>query len=426
MSQKILKLFRIKKVTAGVLFLLLLVLISDGSCRQETEPALQLRPEIAATDSTPYQNNEPVYIYGIPANSFNIINGIIKPNQRLSDILLPLGISGYELDQLTRNSKEVFDVRKIRARHNYIILTDNDSAAKVRYFIYEHDPDLSYIFSFNDSLKITEWKTESLSVIRFSSFTIETSLWEAMKRAGVNPELAVALSDIFAWTVDFFGLQRGDKFKVIYEEKQIRDDVTLPGRIYAAMFISGNREYMAIPFVQDSIESYYDYNGESLKKAFLRAPLKFSRITSRYSSARLHPILRIVRPHHGIDYAAPVGTPVYSVGDGSVTETGLDNESGKYVRIKHNSVYSTAYLHLSSFGKGITPGAFVKQGDIIGYVGTSGLSTGPHLDFRFYKNGYPVDPLKVEAPPVEPVREENIEKFIKIRHVIALLLSQIE
>jgi len=424
MSKKKINLFRTEKTAAVICLIISMLFLSEISCRQEREPPSQ--PESVFTDSIPPENSEPVYVYGIPANSYNKMSGVIKPDQRLSDILLPLGVSAYELDLLVRNSRDVFDARKIRSRHNYTILTDNDSAAKVRYFIYEHEPDLSYIFSFNDSLNITPWKTESESVIRFTSFTVETSLWEAMKKTGVNPELAITLSEIFAWTVDFFGLQQGDKFKVIYEEKHINDNLTLPGRIYAAMFISRNIEYMAIPFIQDSVESYYDFSGESLKKAFLKAPLRFNRITSRYSSNRLHPVLKIVRPHYGIDYAAPVGTPVYSVGDGRVIETGSDNQSGKYVKIKHNSVYSTAYLHLSSFARGIVQGAYVKQGDLIGYVGSSGLSTGPHLDFRFYKNGYPVDPLKVEAPPVEPVKEENLEKFNKIKFVTALLLSQID
>ena len=424
MSQIKINLFRTEKAAVALCLILLIIFLSESSCRKDRE--LSSKPGTLFSDSILHENRESVYFYGIPASSYNKISGVIKPDQKISDILIPLGVSAYELDQLFRNSKDVFDARKIRSRHNYTILTDNDSAARVRYFIYEHEPDLSYIFSFNDSLNITPWKTESQSVIRFTSFTVETSLWEAMKKAGVNPELAITLSEIFAWTVDFFGLQKGDKFKVIYEEKRINDELTLPGRIYAAMFISQKNEYMAIPFTQDSVESYYDYNGESLKKAFLKAPLRFNRITSRYSSNRFHPVLKIVRPHYGTDYAAPVGTPVYSVGDGRVIETGFDNGSGKYVRIKHNSVYSTAYLHLSSFARGIVQGAYVKQGEIIGYVGSSGLSTGPHLDFRFYKHGYPVDPLKVEAPPVEPVKEENLEKFNKIRSVTALLLNQID
>ena len=196
--------------------------------------------------------------------------------------------------------------------------------------------------------------------------------------------------------------------------------------MYAAWFEHAGTEFYAIPLIQDDIESYYDLEGNSLRKAFLKAPLRFSRISSRFSNSRMHPVLRIRRPHHGVDYAAAVGTPVLAIGDGRVTSASYDKSNGRIVRITHNSIYSTAYLHLSRFGTGIKAGKYVKQGDIIGYVGSSGLSTGPHLDFRFYKSGQAVDPLKVDAPPVEPVSEENSEKFRKISSVMKLLLDSIE
>jgi murein DD-endopeptidase MepM/ murein hydrolase activator NlpD len=210
---------------------------------------------------------------------------------------------------------------------------------------------------------------------------------------------------------------------VIYEEQFIGDKSMGISNIYGAEFDWSGSAIYAVPMIQEGKESFFDPDGNSLRKAFLKAPVRFSRITSGFSSGRMHPILKIVRPHFGVDYAAPVGTPVYSIGDGKVTSIGVEGESGRIVRIKHNSVYSTAYMHLSSFGKNVSTGAFVKQGDIVGYVGASGLATGPHLDFRFYKNGYAVDPLKVDAPPVEPVLEENKEKFGKIKTVVLSLLG---
>ena len=224
-----------------------------------------------------------------------------------------------------------------------------------------------------------------------------------MINGGMHPSLAVEMEDIFAWTVDFFGLQKGDSFKVVYEEKFIYDKSLGAARIFGAQFTWSGKTITAIPLVQDGRESFFDGEGNSLRKAFLKAPLSFSRITSRFSSSRMHPILRIRRPHYGVDYAAPIGTPVHAIGDGRVISATFENGSGRMVKISHNSVYSTAYLHLSGFAEGIHSGVYVKQGDIIGFVGSSGLSTGPHLDFRFYQNGYPVDPLNVEAPPVEPV-----------------------
>jgi murein DD-endopeptidase MepM/ murein hydrolase activator NlpD len=362
-------------------------------------------------------------LFGIPSDSFNVISGRIKPNRFLSDILTGYGITLQEIDQLIKNSSSVFDVRDTRSGHNYTLLLDKDSNAKARYFIYEHDPSIFYIFSFNDTLNITAFRQETRSLIKFASCTIETSLWDALINVGLNPELAVELSDIYAWTVDFFGLQKGDRFKVIYEEQFIGDKSMGISNIYGAEFERSGSAIYAVPMIQEGKGSYYDPDGNSLRKAFLKAPLRFSRITSGFSSGRMHPILRIVRPHFGVDYAAQVNTPVYSIGDGKVTSIGVEGESGSIVRIKHNSVYSTAYMHLSSFGKGVSAGASVKQGDIIGYVGTSGLATGPHLDFRFYKNGYAVDPLKVDAPPVEPVLEENKEKFEKIKTVVLSLLG---
>lgn len=365
----------------------------------------------------------PLMVYGIPADSFSLITGNISRNGFLSQILLKHGITSQQIDNLIKNSGSVFDVRKIRAGNNYTLFCDPDSTEKARYLVYEHDLSTSYIFSFNDSLNITPFKKEIKRLIKYSSGVIETSLWEAMIADSLHPELAVKLSEIYAWTIDFFGLQKEDNFKVIYEELYIDNKSFGIGRIFGAQFTWAGKTTAAIPFIQDGSESFYDSSGNSLRKAFLKAPLQFSRISSRFSSSRLHPILRIRRPHHGVDYAAPVGTPVHSIGDGRVTAAETQSGSGKMVKIVHNSVYSTAYLHLSRFGPGVVPGAFVKQGDIIGFVGSTGLSTGPHLDFRFYKNGSPVDPLRIEAPPVEPVMEENMARFHKNRKVVETLLS---
>jgi murein DD-endopeptidase MepM/ murein hydrolase activator NlpD len=392
-----------------------------GSCSYSgNNPSLVA---VSIPDSSLKTISKPLLIFGIPSDSFNIIKGHIRPNRFLSELLEDYGVSASDIDYVTRNSRTVFDVRDLRAGNDFIVLTDKDSVAKLRYFIYSHDPALSYIFSFNDSLNITPFRYESRSVIKFSSGTIETSLWNAMIAKGFNPELVTELSDIYAWTIDFFGLQKGDAFRVIYEEKYIGEKPIGIGKIFGAQFTSSGRSVYAIPMIQGGIESFYDVDGNSLRKAFLKAPLHFSAIGSRYSSARMHPILRIVRPHYGVDYSAPAGTPVYSIGDGKVISASVEGESGRIVRIRHNSVYTTAYLHLSGFAKGIAGGVLVKQGDVIGYVGSTGLSTGPHLDFRFFKNGYPVDPLKVEAPSVEPVLDENKQKFEKISSVIVPLLS---
>ena len=402
-----------------ILFALVFQLIScNNSKNTKTEFVT------APSDTTASQQaDNRVFMYGIPSDSFDLITGHIKRNGFLSEILLKHGVSMQEIDQVLKNSKSVFDVRKIRSGNNYILFCDRDSLAKAKYFVYEHDPTTCFVFSFNDSLNITPFRKEIKSEIKYSSGTIETSLWDAMVNGGLNKSLVFDLSNIFAWTVDFFGLQKGDNFKVIYEEFFIDGKSLGTGKIYGAQFNRTGSTITAIPFIQDGKESFFDFDGNSLRKAFLKAPLEFARITSHFSSARMHPILRIVRPHYGVDYAAPIGTPVKAIGDGRVTACTNEGGSGRMVRIQHNSVYATGYMHLSRFGEGIAPGKLVKQGDIIGYVGSSGLSTGPHLDFRFYMNGSPVDPLKVDAPPVEPVSEENKGRFEKIKTVVLSLLG---
>lgn len=362
-------------------------------------------------------------MYGIPIDSFDLVSGEIKRNGFLSTLLPKYGITIQELEMVLKNSADVFDVRKMRFGSNYTLFCDRDSNARARYMVYEHDPTTCYIFSFRDSLNITRYRKEINKEIRFSTLTIETSLWDAMLKNGLHPSLVTGLSEIYAWSIDFFGLQKGDTFRVIYEEMFIDGKSLGTGRIFGASFSGYGTSVYAIPFEQDGREGFFDADGNSLRKAFLKAPLQFSRVTSRFSSSRLHPILRIRRPHFGVDYAAPVGTPVHAVGDGRVTRASHEGGSGKMISIVHNSVYSTSYLHLSRFASGIAPGVYVKQGDIIGYVGSTGLSTGPHLDFRFYKNGSPVDPLRVEAPPVEPVADSNRIRFDRQKSVVVSLLE---
>jgi murein DD-endopeptidase MepM/ murein hydrolase activator NlpD len=353
-------------------------------------------------------------LYGIPVDSYNVVTGKIRRNQFISSILSSYGVPWDSIDRLLRQNRQVFDARKVRSGSNYSVLLTRDTVNRADYFIYEHDPMVTYVFSLRDTLAIYRHDAEIRKTLRYSSGTINTSLWDAMAGQNLNPNLSAELSEIYAWTIDFFGLQKGDRFRVIYEEEFIGDESIGIRKIHAAEFEHAGATIYAIPFIQDSTMSFYDTTGASLRKAFLKAPLRYSRISSRFSGGRFHPVLKIVRPHHGIDYAAPIGTPVVSIGDGRVTQTAYENGSGRIVRITHNSVYSTAYLHLSRFGPGIAPGVYVKQGQVIGYVGSSGLSTGPHLDFRFYRNGYAVDPLRVEAPPVNPVKPESLDRFREV------------
>jgi murein DD-endopeptidase MepM/ murein hydrolase activator NlpD len=400
-----------------------ILVITGVSCRNSVRKAENIQSE--PQNELKKKDSSSIPVYGIPADSFDIITGRIKPNTFISGILVDHGVSMQEIDRAIKSSITVFDVRNIRSGNKYILYCDKDSTARARYLVYEHNPTTCYVFSFNDSINITAYTREIRKEVRFASGTIETSLWDAMIGNGLHPNLVSDFEDIFAWSVDFFGLQKGDNFKVFYEELFIDDKSLGTGKIYGAQFNSSGTIINAIPFIQNGEESFFGSDGNSLRKAFLKAPLEFSRISSRFSSGRMHPILRIRRPHFGVDYAAPIGTPVRSIGDGRIISAGMSGEAGRMIKIQHNSIYATAYLHLSRFAQGITAGAMVKQGEIIGYVGSSGLSTGPHLDFRFYKNGAPVDPFKVDAPSVEPISPENSAKFEKIKTVILTLLETI-
>ena len=363
------------------------------------------------------------YFYGIPVDSFTVVQGIIRRNQMLGNILYDYGVSNREVYELSLLPREKFDVRRVKAGNRYALFLDS---VGVRYLVYEQDRVNYAVVHFEDSIHVESREKPVDSRRLEASGELVTSMWEDFKAANVNPMLAIELSEIYAWSIDFFGLQQGDRFKVIYEESFV-DSVSVGiTKIHAAWFYHAGKAFWAIPFVQDSVMSFFDEEGNSLRKAFLKAPLRFSRISSRFSHSRLHPILKIRRPHHGVDYAAAPGTPVLAVGDGQVTAAAYERGGGNYVKIKHNGVYNTTYMHLSRFGKGIRKGAWVKQGDVIGYVGSTGLSTGPHLDFRFYKNGYPIDPLKVEAPPVEPIYEENLVDFALVRNSFMTELNAIE
>lgn len=384
-----------------------------------------LKSEIViSADYDSVETAEPVKrLYGIPVDSFYVEYGRISKNQNLSGILSRYNLPDGCFNKILEKSKDIFDLRKIRYGNKYTVFLSVDTLYEVRYFIYEHTPVDYILFDLTDSITIEARKKDVNIVTRTATGTINSSLWNAIMDKNLEPELAIELSEIYAWTVDFFELQVGDSFKVIYDEHYIDTMVAGLGKIHSAYFKHSQKDYYAIPFVQDSIESYYDLDGNSLRRVFLKSPLRYSRISSKYSHSRLHPILKIRRPHYGVDYSAPIGTPVQTIGDGKVIKIAYDNSSGRMVKIRHNSIYSTAYLHLSRYGKGIRKGAYVKQGDVIGYVGSSGLSTGPHLDFRFYKNNRPVDPLKVEAPPVEPVKEENKQAFDSVKAITVRRLS---
>ncbi|MBP7497686.1 MAG: peptidoglycan DD-metalloendopeptidase family protein, partial [Bacteroidales bacterium] len=344
----------------------------------------------------------------------------------LSSILNNYKVDNNTIDLINRKSKGIIDLRKIKAGNNYTVLCSNDSSETVSFFIYEESPVNYIVFSLKDSIHVYAGKKAVKYIKKSIKGEIKSSLWNAMKESNTDPELAMKLSEIYGWTIDFFALQKGDNFKVIYEEISINDEIIGIGNILASVFNYNNKPYYAYYFVQDSIGDYFDENGNNLKRAFLKAPLRFSRISSRFSHSRFHPILRIARPHHGVDYSAPKGTPVYTIGNGTVIACGYSGGGGNTIKIRHNANYTTSYMHLSAYAKGIRSGKQVQQGEVVGYVGSTGLSTGPHLDFRVYKNGRPVNPLTIESPPGKPVDKSKLSAFMPVKEDYYNLLIQIK
>ena len=355
--------------------------------------------------------------YGIPADSFLVIEGSIRRNQTLSTILSGYNINPRIIHQIAGFPREVLDVRRIRPGDGYRVFISNDSLSMPRYFVYEPNPVEFVKVRLYDTIHMERRSREVQQVMKGVSGSVSSSLWNALRESNASPVLAIELSEIYAWSIDFFGLREGDLFRALYYENYVDTISVGTDRIKAAWFSHMGREFYAIPFEQDSVLSFFDQDGNSLRRTFLKAPLRYSRISSGFSHSRMHPVLRVRRPHHGVDYAAPVGTPVYAIGDGRVIETSYSAGAGRMVKIRHNSVYTSAYLHLRNFEPGIRPDVWVRQGDLIGYVGSTGMSTGPHLDFRIWRNGHPVDPLRIESPPVEPIKEENLEAFTRVKEM---------
>jgi murein DD-endopeptidase MepM/ murein hydrolase activator NlpD len=364
--------------------------------------------------------------YGIVTDSFKISRNEVKPGENLGGIFSRYGVDQKIIDNLTLYTEGVFDIRKLRSGNSYTAMMSNAPSNKLQYFIYSVNDTSYVIFDFRDSLHVHKDSKEVQRRLRSISGVINSSLWASMQKSGADPNMAIALANIYQWSIDFYAIQKGDAFKVIYEELSVDEKPISIGEIHSALFVHNGKEYYAYRFEQGNITDFFDEKGQNLRKEFLKAPLKFSRISSRFSNSRLHPILRIRRPHHGVDYAAPKGTPVHTIGNGTVVKAAYSGGAGRMVTIRHSNGYTTSYLHLAGFGPGIRQGSGVSQGQVIGYVGSSGLSTGAHLDFRVYKNNVAIDPLKMESPPALPVEARYKAKFDSISELYAKNLKLIK
>ena len=366
--------------------------------------------EVQLTDSVEVE--EIVYKYDIPTDDYEVDYGIVKRRQNLSNILTDHGLSYRRVHRVNEKAEGVFDVRKIRAGQSYAVFTTRDTVPQTAFLVYEETPKSYVVFDLRGDCAVrrgenpSEWRQKEVKG------QVESSLWVAMQNQEASPLLAMTLSNIYGWSIDFFDLKKADEFRVIYEQEYVDGKSLDNFHVLAASFLHQDSMYYAIPFVQDGEELYYNEKGNSLEGAFLKAPLDFYRISSRFSNSRFHPVLKRYRAHHGVDYAAPKGTPVYAVANGRVIAKAYQRGgAGNYLKIKHNGVYTTTYMHLSGFAKGIKVGSEVKQKQVIGYVGSTGLSTGPHLDFRVYENGKPINPLTIKSQPKKPISTANRDAF---------------
>lgn len=397
------------------IYIVCLMCLVSFACKRSVQPIEETDLTIQEVDSTPH-----TYQFGVCVDSLNITKYLMRTGDNPASIFAKLGFTALKADSISKASAYVLDPTKLQAGMPYYTLTSTDTLKRIQYIAFaKTESNYAVIDLTSDTIRTYAYNKPISYKRRYTEGIINSSLWNVIKANGDDPYLAIMISDVYAWQIDFFDIKEGDAFQVIYHEAYIDDTTSLGiSSVEGAIFTHQGKDYIAIPFTQDSVPEFFDEEGNSLRKAFLKAPLDFFRISSRFSNARFHPILKRYRAHHGVDYAAPAGTPVRSIGDGTVIAKGYENGGGNYLKVKHNSVYTTSYMHLSRFAKGIQKGAHVRQGQEIGYVGSTGLSTGPHLDFRVYKNGDPIDPLKMEAPPSEPVKPAYRDSFLLVKEQV--------
>ncbi len=352
--------------------------------------------------------------YGYILNDFNIIRDTIRKGDTFGDILYANGVSQDKIMEVATKFRDSFDVRKIRIGKPYVILKSKDSVNKTAVFIYETNKIDYAVVDFRDTISIGNFQKPVRYEEREASGVITSSLSATMEEQNLSPYMTDQLADIYAWTINFFKLQPGDRFRVVYTEKFIND--TIPGglqEIKAAYFEHHGKPLYAFKFSSDSLEKisgYYDENANNLKRTFLKSPVKFSRISSRYNLKRRIKYYGFkLRPHRGTDFAAAIGTPILATADGTVTKSERRGGNGNYVKIQHNETYETQYLHMKA--RNVKVGQRVSQGDVIGWIGMTGNTGGPHVCYRFWKNGKEVDPFKDDTPFSKPLPKELHELY---------------
>ena len=375
------------------------------------------------------------YLYNINIDTLSVFSETVRNGENVGEILNQYDVSFTDIDKVAKLSRKIFDLRDVKAGGIYSLIFSDSLKLNPLYFIYEINKVDFLVAKLHDTINVYLDKKELTIKEKTGSGIINSSLWYAMEESNLSAKLVNVLADeIYPWTIDFFRINPGDRFKVVYDAKYVDGEFIGIGKVHAALFESNEKEYYAIAFNElGGFEDYFDEKGNNLRKFFLKAPVSFTRISSKFTNKRKHPVTGRWKGHFGTDFAAPIGTPIYSTADGTITEVAYNKYNGYYVKVRHNSTYTTQYLHMDKSSKriwannNIKKGKKVRQGiDIIGYVGRSGQATGPHVCYRFWKNGKQVDPFKTSLPPSKPVKSEKIEAFEAIKSILIEKLNAID
>ena len=398
------------RVKQSLLFLTAFLCLSNCALFQSNEISFETEPSITLTNFSEIKEDIILDEYGFKVRTL-VLDGRIKRNESIYTILSSFDVSAQTIRLLDLEARGVFRSNSLRPGQRYLVY-QNPVTDKVDRLIIHLDRVNYVVFDWGDKVWVDKGAKEITKVQMVTEGVITSTLYESLKSNNDNPILGSKLSDIFGWQVDFFSLQPNDEYKVVYEQQYVDGEPYGVGDILAASFRHKGTLYNAYYYETADRAGYFDRTGEGLQKALLKAPFKYSqRVSSGYSHSRFHPVLKEYMPHYGVDYAAPLGTPVIAVGDGEIIEARYRGPNGNIVKIKHNSIYTTAYLHLNGFATGVRPGKKVKQGQIIGYVGRTGRVTGVHLDYRIYKNDQPVNPLSIDLPPSKALTGSELEHF---------------
>ncbi len=370
------------------------------------------------------EKETPEYQFGFDITQNKVESGIIKEGDVVGNILYDYGVKHKTIAKLAEKARNVYSLRGIRSNRNFHIVRETECGPAIA-FVYEPGP-LSYVvYDLTGETNVSVHERKYVTCTDIASGTIESSLWNALVGQGINPAVIDLMEEALASSVDFYHTQKGDEFKLVYERKFIGDKEVGLGKLLGAYYKNDLGPQYAVYYENGKYEGYYDYEGRPARSSFLRSPVKFSRISSSYNLRRFHPIKKRRIPHYGTDYAAPYGTPIRAVADGVIEKASRTKNNGKYIKIRHDKVYQTQYLHMQGFAKGMRVGKKVKQGETIGYVGSTGLATGPHVCFRFWKNGRQINHRKEVFKPADPLPEKELPRFYDKRDLIKEQLDHI-